>query len=67
MKKMIFLMLALVLCLGLCACESKEERAFRQAQEYARQTNEAYENAVKKADAFQRDMESYQSAINRLK
>lgn len=50
MKKFAALVLALVMCLSLCACESKEEKALREAEEALENAQQQLENALKNAD-----------------
>ena len=59
MKKMISIVLATLIALSLCACETREEKALRANREAA----VAYENEVRKLEAIERELEYVQWQI----
>lgn len=66
MKKIFIFAVATALVLSFCACESKEERALREAEEAAEHANEAYQRAVDNYNQTQRDIENYKRAVDRV-
>lgn len=63
MKKAIALVLALVVCLPLCACEDKQEKAYRTIKE----ANQAVERQQQIVDGLQRELDEVQRQIERSK
>ena len=67
MRRLIALLMGATMVFSLCACESKEEKALRSAQTAVNQAQKEYEDAVRKHNDLQRDIEAYEKAIGKLK
>ena len=66
MKKCCALFMAVLTLFLLCACESREEKAYRSAQEGVWAAEEAYRQAQAEYDALQRDIDAYNDAMAAL-
>lgn len=66
MRRLILLLLMLAMLFGFCACESKEEKDLRKANEAARQANDAYQAALENYNELQRDIADYEEALDKL-
>lgn len=60
MKRIIALLLAFVMIISLCACESPEEKARREIQE----AREAYNEVQQEVDRLESELESIENQIN---
>lgn len=70
MKKVVSLMLALVMCLSLCACESEEDRLRRKAKESEEMYNTItgnYTDALQEYNDLQRQIDSIKALEDKLK
>ena len=66
MKKIICLFLILLMMFSFCGCETKEEKAAREAQEYADHMNDVYEKAKQDYDDLKDELDEYNKSLDRL-
>jgi hypothetical protein len=66
MKKLFVLVLTVAIAMIFAACESREERELRNAIDAAERAEENYQRAVDDYNELQRDIDNYNSALERV-
>lgn len=66
MKKILFLLLALVLCLGLVACGISAQDELDSQYRSIEEGKSTYEHAKREADQFKEDVEEYRRLLDEI-
>lgn len=67
MKKIVTLLLTFIMCISLCACESKAEKELRKAREAANRADEVYKNTVRRNEQLKKDLDELDRLTNSIK